>query len=103
ELDILMNRTTKRPLPQNEMTVNEGVIVVILMLLPGLYLLYKLSLGVMLLGLASYVSYAFIYTPMKRISPWAVFVGAFPGAIPPMLGAVAGSDSYGLVPGVLFF
>jgi protoheme IX farnesyltransferase len=40
---------------------------------------------------------------MKRVSPWAVFVGAFPGAIPPMLGAVAGSDSFGLIPGVLFF
>jgi len=103
ELDILMKRTTKRPLPQNEMSVNEGVFVVILFLIAGLILLYQISLGVMLLGFAAYVSYAFIYTPMKRMSPWAVFVGAFPGAIPPMLGAVAGSDSYGLVPGVLFF
>lgn len=103
ELDILMNRTGKRPLPMGEMTVREGIFVVSICLLPGLWMLYQLNLGSMLLGLAAFISYVFIYTPMKRISTWAVFVGAFPGAIPPMLGAVAGSDSFGLVPGVLFF
>jgi protoheme IX farnesyltransferase len=103
ELDILMNRTGKRPLPLGNMTVNHGLFVVAICLLPGLWMLYQLNLGSMLLGLAAFVSYVFIYTPMKRVSPWAVFVGAFPGAIPPMLGAVAGSDSFGLIPGVLFF
>lgn len=103
ELDVLMNRTGKRPLPTGNMSVNEGLIVVALCLLPGLWMLYQLNLGSMLLGLAAFISYVFIYTPMKRISTWAVFVGAFPGAIPPMLGAVAGSDSFGLIPGVLFF
>lgn len=103
ELDILMNRTGKRPLPLGNMTVNHGLFVVTICLLPGLWMLYQLNLGSMLLGLAAFVSYVFIYTPMKRVSPWAVFVGAFPGAIPPMLGAVAGSDSFGLIPGVLFF
>jgi protoheme IX farnesyltransferase len=103
ELDVLMNRTGKRPLPMGEMSVNEGLIVIAVCLLPGLWMLHQLNLGSMLLGLAAFVSYVFIYTPMKRISTWAVFVGAFPGAIPPMLGAVAGSDSFGLVPGVLFF
>ena len=57
----------------------------------------------MLLGLAAFISYVFMYTPMKRMTPWAVFVGAFPGAIPPMLGAVADTDAFGLIPGVLFF
>ena len=103
ELDILMNRTGKRPLPLGNMTVNHGLLVVAICLLPGLWMLYQLNLGSMLLGLVAFVSYVFIYTPMKRVSPWAVFVGAFPGAIPPMLGAVAGSDSFGLIPGVLFF
>ena len=103
ELDILMNRTGKRPLPLGNMTVNHGLFVVAICLFPGLWMLYQLNLGSMLLGLAAFVSYVFIYTPMKRVSPWAVFVGAFPGAIPPMLGAVAGSDSFGLIPGVLFF
>lgn len=103
ELDILMNRTIKRPLPQGEMTVREALIIVAISLLSGLWMLYQLNLGSMLLGLASFISYVFIYTPMKRISTWAVFVGAIPGALPPMIGAVAGSDSFGLVPGILFF
>jgi heme o synthase len=102
ELDVLMNRTGKRPLPTGNMSVNEGIIVVVLCLLPGLWMLYQLNLASMVLGLFAFISYVFIYTPMKRISTWAVFVGAFPGAIPPMLGAVAGSDSFGLIPGVLF-
>lgn len=102
ELDVLMNRTGKRPLPTGNMSVNEGIIIVLLCLLPGLWMLYQLNLASMVLGLFAFISYVFIYTPMKRISTWAVFVGAFPGAIPPMLGAVAGSDSFGLIPGVLF-
>lgn len=103
ELDILMKRTEKRPLPMGTMGVNEALITVAVCLLPGLWMLYQLNLESMLLGLAAYVSYVFIYTPMKRISSWAVFVGAFPGAIPPMLGAVAYTDEFGLIPGVLFF
>lgn len=103
ELDVLMNRTGKRPLPTGTMGVNEALTIVTVFLLAGLWMLYQLNLGSMLLGLAAFISYVFIYTPMKRITPWAVFVGAFPGAIPPMLGAVAGSDSFGIVPGVLFF
>jgi heme o synthase len=103
ELDVLMSRTGKRPLPTGTMSVKEALIIVTICLLAGLWMLSRLNLGSMLLGLAAFVSYVFIYTPMKRVTPWAVFVGAFPGAIPPMLGAVAGSDSFGLVPGVLFF
>lgn len=103
ELDKLMNRTGKRPLPQGDMSVREGIIIVALCLLSGSWMLHQLNLASMVLGLFAFVSYVFIYTPMKRISTWAVFIGAFPGAIPPMLGAVAGSDSFGLVPGVLFF
>jgi heme o synthase len=103
ELDRLMSRTGKRPLPMGTMSVNEGVIAVAVCLIAGLVMLYQLNLASMLLGLAAYVSYVFIYTPMKRVSPWAVFVGAFPGAIPPMLGAIAETGEFGLVPGVLFF
>jgi protoheme IX farnesyltransferase len=44
-----------------------------------------------------------MYTPLKRVTPWAVLVGAIPGAIPPMLGAIAATDEFGLMPGVLFF
>jgi protoheme IX farnesyltransferase len=66
-------------------------------------MLYLINLSSALLGLLAYVSYVFMYTPMKRVSSWAVFVGAIPGAIPPMLGAIAATNNFGLLPGVLFF
>ncbi|MFZ9028886.1 MAG: heme o synthase [Crocinitomicaceae bacterium] len=103
DLDKLMKRTESRPIPQGHMSVNEGIIVVAISLVVGLALLYQLNLISALLGLSAFISYVFIYTPMKRISSWAVFVGAFPGAIPPMLGAIAETGSFGLIPGVLFF
>jgi protoheme IX farnesyltransferase len=46
--------------------------------------------------------YVALYTPLKRHSAWAVFVGAFPGAFPPMLGYVAATGHFGLAPGLLF-
>lgn len=103
EFDILMNRTKNRPLPTKEMSVKEAYAVVIFSLAAGLTLLYLINLNSALLGLVAYVSYVFMYTPMKRKSPWAVFVGAIPGALPPMIGAVAVTGEFGLIPGVLFF
>jgi protoheme IX farnesyltransferase len=103
DLDKLMKRTQSRPLPQNNMSLQESYILVILFLVAGLVLLFQLNLTTALLGLLSYILYVFIYTPLKRVTPWAVFVGAFPGAMPPMLGAIAHTNEFGLMPGVLFF
>lgn len=103
DVDRLMNRTKRRPLVEGTMNVTEGVIIVVVCLLVGEFMLYQLNFHSALLGLIAFVSYVFIYTPMKPISPWAVFVGAFPGAIPPMLGAIAVTGEYGLMPGALFF
>ena len=103
DLDKLMKRTAKRPIPMGLMSVREGLIVVAITLVAGTALLYMINMYSALLGLLAYVMYVFIYTPMKRISPWAVFVGAFPGAIPPMLGAIAHTNEFGLIPGILFF
>lgn len=103
ELDKLMKRTQNRPLPTGQMTVKEGYAVVIACLVVGTWMLYQLNFYSALLGVLAYIMYVFIYTPMKRITPWAVFVGAFPGAMPPLLGAVAETNSFGLVPGILFF
>jgi len=103
DLDKLMKRTEKRPIPQGKMTVNEGYIVVVLCLVVGTAMLYMINLYSALLGVFAYVSYVFMYTPLKRITPWAVFVGAIPGAIPPMLGAIAYTGEFGMIPGVLFF
>lgn len=102
-LDVLMKRTENRPLPQGTMTIKEAYIIVIVSLIVGSYLLFSINVSSGILGLIAFVSYVFMYTPMKRISPWAVLIGAFPGAIPPMLGAIAATNDFGLLPGVLFF
>lgn len=103
DLDALMNRTKQRPLPAGLMSLKEAYIVVIVSLVAGTAMLAYINIPSAILGLVAYVSYVFMYTPMKRKSAWAVFVGAFPGAIPPMLGAIAASGQFSLVPGVLFF
>lgn len=103
EFDKLMRRTQKRPLPTGKMSLTEAYIVVIISLIVGTWMLYQLNFYSAVLGLLAYVMYVFMYTPMKRVSPWAVFVGAFPGAMPPLLGAVAETNAFGMVPGILFF
>jgi protoheme IX farnesyltransferase len=103
DLDQIMNRTNRRPLPTGQMQLKEAYMIVILFLLIGTYLLYLINLKSALLGLLAFISYVFIYTPLKQITPWAVFVGAFPGAIPPFLGAIAATNSFGFIPGILFF
>jgi protoheme IX farnesyltransferase len=98
-----MKRTERRPIPMGLMSVNEALIIIVMCLLIGTYMLYLINLYSALLGFFAFVSYVFIYTPMKRVTPWAVFIGAFPGAIPPMLGAIAATGKFGFIPGVLFF
>lgn len=103
QIDKLMDRTKKRPLPTGEMKITEGIIIILISLIVGVWLLYQLNLYSAWLGVMAFISYVFIYTPMKRLTPWAVIVGAFPGAIPPMLGAIAYSGEFGPLPGALFF
>jgi protoheme IX farnesyltransferase len=103
DLDQIMNRTNRRPLPTGQMQLKEAYAVVILFLLFGTYLLFLINLKSAVLGLLAFVSYVFIYTPLKQKTPWAVFVGAFPGAIPPFLGAIAATNQFGFIPGILFF
>ncbi len=103
DLDKLMKRTEKRPLPEGNMSLTEAYLIVIISLVVGTFMLYQINFYSALLGVCAYISYVFLYTPLKRVTPWAVFVGAFPGAIPPMLGAVAASGKFDEVAGVLFF
>jgi protoheme IX farnesyltransferase len=103
DLDKLMKRTEKRPLPEGNMSLTEAYLIVIISLVVGTFMLYQINFYSALLGVCAYISYVFLYTPLKRVTPWAVFVGAFPGAIPPMLGAVAASGKFDVVAGVLFF
>ena len=103
DIDKLMKRTANRPLPMAWISVKEALLICILSLLLGSYLLYLINLKSALLGLGAFVLYVFAYTPLKQITPWAVFVGAIPGAVPPLLGAIAATDKFGLLPGILFF
>jgi heme o synthase len=101
--DKLMDRTKNRPLPAERMSINEALIVAGLMGVIGLSILWIFLNPLSgILGTLALFLYTAIYTPLKRISPFAVFVGAFPGAIPPMLGWVAATGKFGVEPGLLF-
>lgn len=103
DFDKLMDRTSNRPIPSGQMSVMEGLLVVAITGVLGIFLLwYFLNPLSGLLGALAMLMYAGIYTPLKRKSSWAVIVGAFPGAIPPLLGYVAVTGQFGLIPGLLF-
>jgi protoheme IX farnesyltransferase len=103
ELDKLMHRTMNRPLPQDRMTLRMATGLSLAASITGVILLWGgINLGCGVLGIAAFVLYAFVYTPMKRISALSVFVGAIPGAIPPMIGYVAATGKFGLEAGLLF-
>jgi protoheme IX farnesyltransferase len=102
ELDRLMDRTKNRPLVTAKMSKQEAYILATLSGLVGIVILFYLNPLSGILGILALVLYVAIYTPLKQITPWAVFVGAFPGAIPPMLGFVAYTGEFGIEPGLLF-
>ncbi|HTD41405.1 MAG TPA: heme o synthase [Mucilaginibacter sp.] len=100
DLDKLMKRTKDRPIPAGHMNTGQALILGLFMALVGTYLLGYLNLPTGLLSVFSILLYAFAYTPLKRLSPIAVFVGAIPGALPPLIGYVAGNgkiDSIALI------
>lgn len=101
--DILMTRTENRPLAQNRMGVMEAAIFCTITGIVGVYLLgYYLNTYAAILGIGSLISYAFLYTPLKRVSSVAVYIGAIPGAIPPLLGWVAATGRFSAAAGILF-
>jgi protoheme IX farnesyltransferase len=89
-LDALMKRTRNRPLPSGRMSVSTGLIAGVVALLVGtVSLAITTNLLTGLLALATASTYLAFYTPLKKISPISTFVGAFPGAMPPLLGWTA--------------
>tara|TARA_B100000902_G_scaffold400028_1_gene474749 strand:+ start:8258 stop:9154 length:897 start_codon:yes stop_codon:yes gene_type:complete len=90
DLDKKMDRTKSRPLPTDRITNKNSLIVSSIFMLVGIAIMtlyFNFIAGV--LSLASLFLYTFIYTPLKRVGPIAVFVGAIPGALPPLIGWVA--------------
>ncbi len=102
DLDKLMSRTKNRPIPAGRMSVNMALAIAVALTLVGIALLYLLNPKTAMFGAISIFLYTSVYTPLKTITPLAVFVGAFPGAIPFMLGWVAATNEFGIEPGTLF-
>lgn len=94
DTDALMKRTAKRPVASGRMSVNEAWIFALIAGAAGIFILFHffnwLSAG---LAAFSLFLYAFIYTPLKKVNAIAVLVGAFPGALPCLIGWAAGNDS----------
>ncbi len=102
DLDALMERTKNRPIPSGRMSIRSAFIIAIILTILGLLVLYNINMRTALLGGLSLFLYTCVYTPLKVKTPLSVFVGAFPGAIPFMLGWVAYENHFGIEAGILF-
>lgn len=102
DLDRLMRRTVSRPLPSGNMTTGQALVISLIMGIFGTYLLGSLNPTTGYLSVFSLLLYAFVYTPIKQKSPIAVFVGAIPGAFPPLIGYVAAHPQIDYIALILF-
>ncbi len=103
DFDKLMDRTKERPLPAGRMSVNEALAAALIMGIAGVGILWVYMNPLCgILGALSLVLYASVYTPLKRVTPFAVFVGAIPGAMPPLLGWVAARNEIGFEAIILY-
>jgi protoheme IX farnesyltransferase len=102
DLDAKMDRTSKRPIASGRVSKNNAFILATALTIVGLVILYIVSPKTAMFGAISIFLYTSVYTPLKPLTPLAVFVGAFPGAIPFMLGWVAHTDQFGIEAGTLF-
>lgn len=96
DLDAKMERTAQRPLPAGRVSPDEALLGGALMSAVGLAILYfGVYAPVAFLAAATLALYLFLYTPMKKLTVLNTLVGAVPGAIPPLLGFVAGRGRIG--------
>jgi protoheme IX farnesyltransferase len=102
DLDALMNRTKDRPIPSGRMSVSSAFSIGSILTIIGIVVLYIINPKTAMFGAISIFMYVSLYTPLKTKTPLSVFVGAFPGAIPFMLGWVAATDDFGIEAGTLF-
>jgi len=102
DLDKLMKRTQNRPLPKNKITTRAALFLAIASSVIGLIFMYLINIKVAILAALSIFLYTAVYTPMKLVSPFSVFVGAIPGAFPFMIGWVAATNHIGIEALTLF-
>lgn len=94
DLDKLMNRTKNRPLPTGRLSVSEAIVFIALCFAASIIILWVYTNPLtVVLSIVSMILYGFVYTPLKRVGPIAVFVGAIPGALPPLLGWIAATGT----------
>lgn len=98
DLDKLMNRTRLRPIPTGNLSVTQALLFCALFGIFGTVLLWVFTNPLSgIIGFVSIIMYALVYTPLKRVTPFSVFVGAIPGALPTLIGAIAATDGFGHV------
>lgn len=104
EYDGQMSRTAQRPLVKGVISTGEAVVFAMVCGIGGIAILGFMFEGLVpaLLGIIALLSYAFVYTPMKRLTPMAVLIGAFPGAMPPLIGWAAATGGLEMGAWVLF-
>jgi protoheme IX farnesyltransferase len=102
DLDALMDRTKNRPVASGRMKVSTALLVAVSLTVLGIALLYTINPKSAMFGAISIFLYTSVYTPLKTLTPLSVLVGAFPGAIPFMLGWVAATNDFGIEAGTLF-
>ncbi|WP_207759814.1 heme o synthase [Flavobacterium cyanobacteriorum] len=102
DLDAKMDRTKNRPVPSGKMSPKTAFWLGAVLTVAGIAILYSINPKTAMFGAISIFLYTSVYTPLKTITPLAVFVGAFPGAIPFMLGWVAATNDFGIEAGTLF-
>lgn len=103
DYDALMTRTKNRPLAAKRMEPSEAILAAGLMSIAGILIfLWRFNELAAVTSALSLVSYAFVYTPLKRESPAAVWVGAIPGALPMMIGWIAATGNLGYEAILLF-
>ena len=101
--DRLMKRTAVRPLPTGRLSVAEAAgFAFILFSMASILYVEVFNIRAAGLAVLSLILYGFVYTPLKKKGQIAVYVGALPGAFPPMIGWIAATNHFGWAPGILF-
>lgn len=101
--DAVMKRTAKRPVANGSMSQKEAYTFAFISGVVGVGMMwYFFNLSAALVSLFSLFLYAYIYTPLKKVNSIAVLIGAFPGALPCLIGWVAGNDDFSAGGWVLF-
>ena len=103
DTDALMKRTASRPVASGRMEATEAFVFAAVTGIAGVFIMwYWFNFASAMIGLFSLFLYAFIYTPLKKINSVSVLVGAFPGALPCLIGWVAATDNFEVGGWILF-